>query len=230
MILWTNACLAEEQNAAKPSLDIHGSLGFYSDYRFRGISQTQKDLALQGSVEAQHASGFKLNIWGSNVRYTTPDSGSLEVDVTAAYQTQWRDLSSEIGVIYYSYPGSASRLNFDYTEGYVSLGYNFGLLQLNASLNGTSDFFGHSGKAWYPRLGLSAPLPHNFTLEASVARQSIENEVAYGVPDYTDYMLGIRYQWKNTLLSLSYIDTNLNKTQCATGCEASAVFSVVQKF
>ena len=37
--------------------DVTGNLGLTTDYRFRGISQTQNSVALQGGVDYSHASG-----------------------------------------------------------------------------------------------------------------------------------------------------------------------------
>jgi uncharacterized protein (TIGR02001 family) len=46
---------------------LTGNVGFVSDYRFRGISQTFKEPALQGGFDYSHASGFYLGTWASNV-------------------------------------------------------------------------------------------------------------------------------------------------------------------
>ena len=37
---------------------VAGNFGLTSDYRFRGISQTQNGLAVQGGVDYTHSSGF----------------------------------------------------------------------------------------------------------------------------------------------------------------------------
>jgi uncharacterized protein (TIGR02001 family) len=39
-----------------------------SDYRFRGISQTDKDFAVQGGLTVSHESGLYASVWGSSVR------------------------------------------------------------------------------------------------------------------------------------------------------------------
>ncbi|MEM8825412.1 MAG: TorF family putative porin, partial [Pseudomonadota bacterium] len=37
---------------------LSGNIGVFSDYRFRGISLTDEDFALQGGVDLVHSSGF----------------------------------------------------------------------------------------------------------------------------------------------------------------------------
>ena len=46
--------------AAEPASPhtLTGNLGFFSDYRFRGISQTAKNPAIQGGFDYAHSSGF----------------------------------------------------------------------------------------------------------------------------------------------------------------------------
>lgn len=43
--------------------------GLFSDYRSRGISQTQGDPAVQGSATLTHSSGLYVGAWSSNVDF-----------------------------------------------------------------------------------------------------------------------------------------------------------------
>ena len=51
----------------KSDWTITGNAGIFSDYRFRGISQTDKKAAFQGGFDIGHASGFYVGNWNSNV-------------------------------------------------------------------------------------------------------------------------------------------------------------------
>ncbi|OYW39105.1 MAG: hypothetical protein B7Z35_05230 [Hydrogenophilales bacterium 12-61-10] len=53
--------MAEE--AASPHT-LSANVGMYSNYVFRGISQTGGDPALQGGLDYTHSSGFYLGTWG----------------------------------------------------------------------------------------------------------------------------------------------------------------------
>ncbi|MFZ9841834.1 MAG: TorF family putative porin, partial [Burkholderiaceae bacterium] len=44
--------------APEPDFSISGNFGFTSDYRFRGVSQTNKGPAAQGGFDLAHKSGF----------------------------------------------------------------------------------------------------------------------------------------------------------------------------
>ena len=51
-----------------------GSAGGVSDYLFRGLSQTDRQPAVQAGVEFDHASGWYLGGWGSNVSWLSDGS------------------------------------------------------------------------------------------------------------------------------------------------------------
>ncbi len=65
------AVLAQAAPAApakvEPEYTITGNAGLFSDYRFRGYSQTDYNPALQGGFDFAHKSGFYLGNWNSNV-------------------------------------------------------------------------------------------------------------------------------------------------------------------
>lgn len=212
-------------------VSFSGNVGVYSDYRFRGISQTQEDPALQADVTMKHDSGFKLTAWGSNIDFNNTKSGSTELDITAAYQRElFSKLTGEVGVIYYAYPGSDGDLNYDYVEEYASLGYDFGVASINASLNYSNDFFGESGTSWYPHLSVTVPLPNSFALDGGIGRQYIDDEAAFGLPDYTEWMLGAHYDFKGNTVSIKYQDTDVDDDACAVGCGATVVVGFSRQF
>ena len=105
--------------AAAPESDwtFTGNVGLYSQYVFRGISQTNEKPALQGGFDIGHKSGFYVGTWASNVSWLSdgnPDvSASLEWDFYGGYK--WAlpaDFVLDLGVLYYWYPGT-------YPEGYT---------------------------------------------------------------------------------------------------------------
>lgn len=59
--------LALAQSAPASPHTLTGNLGFVTDYRFRGISQTFEQPAIQGGIDYSHASGFYAGTWASNV-------------------------------------------------------------------------------------------------------------------------------------------------------------------
>ncbi|HYC54219.1 MAG TPA: TorF family putative porin, partial [Candidatus Binatia bacterium] len=48
---------------------VSGSVTLISDYSFRGVSQTQRDFALQGGVTWKPWSGLYVGAWGSSINF-----------------------------------------------------------------------------------------------------------------------------------------------------------------
>src|ERR1700676_2773312 len=100
---------------AKPTepYTITGNFGIYSQYVFRGLSQTDRRPAFQGGFDyANNTNGVYLGTWGSNISWLH-DSGicghgcSLEWDFYGGWKYAINDdWGTDIGVLYYYYPGN----------------------------------------------------------------------------------------------------------------------------
>jgi uncharacterized protein (TIGR02001 family) len=114
---------------AKPPYTLTGNFGIFSQYIFRGLSQTDAKPAAQGGFDFAHESGFYLGTWASNVSWlkenaslngapgpnaitgTYESGGSLEMDFYGGYKwTLPHDFGLDLGTLYYYYPGSTSNL------------------------------------------------------------------------------------------------------------------------
>ena len=67
----------------EPDYTFAYNVGVVTDYRFRGITQTNYGGALQGGVDFSHKSGIYLGVWASNVswvkQFNGANNGALEV-------------------------------------------------------------------------------------------------------------------------------------------------------
>lgn len=80
-----------------------------TDYRFRGVSQTFKQPAIQGGFDYSHSSGIYLGTWASNVSSNYYTNGSLEWDFYGGYKFEpAKDWTIDLGAIYYYYPAARS--------------------------------------------------------------------------------------------------------------------------
>ena len=162
------AFAADEEGAWGP---FTAGVSLTSDYRFRGVSQSDRGAAIQGWVKYEHASGFFGNIWASNVDFndtgiTTTDDTNLEVDLTVGYNHSFSDqLSGGIKAVYYWYadadylPGAP---DYDYFELIANLGYDFGKASVSGELAWTPDNFGETDDAVALTGGVTVPLMDSF--------------------------------------------------------------------
>lgn len=187
--------------AAEPAWALTGNVGLYSQYVFRGISQTNEKPALQGGLDLGHKSGFYLGAWGSNISWLSdgnPDvSSSLELDFYGGYK--WAlpsDFVADFGAIYYWYPGT-------YPEGYTKpnttelyAGLTWKMLGVKYSY-AVSDTFGFpdSDGSYYVEGNLNWDVVDKvndyigkITLIGHVGYQSYKSWGAYS---YTDWKAGV---------------------------------------
>jgi len=86
--------------------DWSGEVGVVSDYRYRGVSLSNGQPAVQGSLSVEHDSGAHAEFWASSL--TGSGSSRAEVDATAGYAfSLTEDLSLDVSATYYAYPGAA---------------------------------------------------------------------------------------------------------------------------
>jgi len=230
------AVMAEEAAAATPDYTITYNVGAYSQYIFRGVTQTDRKPAIQGGVDFTHSSGFYLGTWASNVSWLSDagyEKSSLEWDIYGGYRYTFENgIGIDVGLLNYVYPGSKPALSTasdPYTlEGYAAVSYAW--LQAKASVAAT-DLFGtpdSSGSAYY-ELNANYPIPDTaFTLIGHAGRQIIENGSQNLAPSYTDWKLGASYTFASSVIvGAYYTDTNLDKD--TTGRDDTNVTAFVQK-
>ncbi len=218
-------------NGGDSEFDISANVGFVSEYSFRGIAQSDEQMALQGGFDVSHGSGLYAGVWGSNVDFNDGDEASVEVDVYGGYAGEVGGVGYDVGLIYYAYPGADSSLDYDFIEAALEISYDFEIFSVAASVNYSPEYFAGSGDAQYYALGVDVPLPHDFSLSGHVGRQEIDENDEFGTDDYTDWSIGLGYNFEGFDLSVQYIDTDLDEPdECADGCEDRVIMSVSKSF
>ena len=124
--LATPAMAQSEDEAASSSITASANVALTTDYRFRGISQSGGDPALQGGFDVAHDSGFYVGTWASSIK-GGPSYGDLELDIYAGWSGNVTEaVSVDLGVLYYIYPTEDLGLDTDYWEPYASVSTTLG--------------------------------------------------------------------------------------------------------
>lgn len=206
---------ASAQAKAAPEYTFTGNAGLFSDYRFRGYTQTDYHPAFQGGFDFAHKSGFYLGNWNSNVEQLLYNGASLEMDFYGGYKTTLGDFGLDVGLIYYFYPGTHKvkpGLDAKHFEAYI--GGSYGPVSLKYYYAFT-DYFGLHSDALPPGtvppgtdtkgsqyLDLSGTfdLGSGFAVVGHVGYQKIKNGKQFGLIDdnYFDYKLGVNYDIAGT--------------------------------
>ena len=67
------------QAMAEDDLTLGANVAIVSDYRFRGVSQSDEKLAIQGGLDVAHSSGFYLSTWGSSINDFNGSETELDI-------------------------------------------------------------------------------------------------------------------------------------------------------
>ncbi|MFC3903289.1 conserved hypothetical protein [Acinetobacter marinus] len=230
--------------AAESAVTLSGSAALTSDYRYRGLTQTQSDAALQAGFNFAHTSGVYAGVWGSNVNFGTDDP-HLELDPYLGYSTELSAFASkpvlDVGVWYYNYP-SASELNW--AEFYARL--TFGSLitaddSLMTNINYANDFLGDGaeGDQWYFNATYSIPFGAGFGGVASLGYTTTSDYEfdSKGSDDYLDWKVGVNYaipMFDGLTAELAAVGTDIDTDDMSNvtkrGVETGAVFTLTKTF
>lgn len=202
---------AAESEAAPQALS--GNAGLFSEYRFRGITQTFGRPALQGGIDYAHSSGLYVGNWNSNVSSGAGyPNGNLEMDFYGGYKLSVGEVGLDFGGIYYAYPGSdLNGKAVKNGELYVGASWKF----LSAKYYyAVTDYFNARGPngektdgTGYLDISSSFDLGDGWGLNAHVGHLSFR-KVANA--SYTDWKLGVTKDVNGWVFGLSYVDTNAN--------------------
>ena len=123
--LGASPAFAQEETAPPSDFTFSGYVQGVSDYRFRGLSFSGGDFAIQGTINLNHSSGFYVGAWASSIEDSAV-FGHTEVDLYAGWTGAIASgLTADVGLLYYAYPNGKVG-DAEYFEPYASLSTTFG--------------------------------------------------------------------------------------------------------
>lgn len=215
VVLASVSAPAFAEDAPASAVTISGGATVVSDYRFRGISQTNKRFAVQGTVSVAHESGLYATVWGSSIDDYVAAGSDQEIDLAAGYKKTFGAATVDVGVLYYYYPGS-NGANTDFFEPYASISGALGPVTAKLSAayapKQRAIYSGRAGRVrddnLYTALDLSGAIPNTpLSLTAHVGHSFGPSYLTIG-KEYTDWSLGASYTYKNLTFGVSYVDTD----------------------
>lgn len=172
-------------------VDLSANVTGTTDYRFRGISQTQNSVAIQGGVDLTSTSGFYIGNWNSSVSTDVYTRGSgIESDIYGGWRKEvYKGLVLDLGLYNYFYPRTGA--TFDTHELYAAVSYGPVTARYNYSL---SKYFGaaNSDGSQYYQVDVNYPVP-GYSKVAVVAHAGRTEVEAHDSANYTDWNVGATY-------------------------------------
>lgn len=189
--------------------DLTGNATLASDYRYRGISQTQNAMAIQGGVDYAHSTGLYLGNWSSSVSSQLYTSGAgIETDLYAGWKKDvWNGLSVDIGSFNYFYPRAKNGTNTDFDTYELSVGISKGPITFKYGQT-LSNYFGtaNSKNSFYCSLDLNQGIFEKFSAVAHIGHTDVNDNKQL---NYTDWNAGASYDLQGWLITgRYYFNTN----------------------
>ncbi len=231
--LTATSALADETDPPS-AFTVTGSASIVSQYRFRGLAQSDNRPVVQGAITLSHESGFYISTWGSSASAGSGpiNIGGTEIDVYGGYTHGIGDsgITVDAGVYGYLYPGAPLG---NYYEVYGSVAKSLGPVTAKAGV-----YYAPAQKVFN----------YNWT---SPTRQNtyVYGELGGGIPgtpltvhshlghtgggfdwgkQYLDYNVGVTAKWKALSLDASIVGTNVSRSDINTFftsyCESAACF------
>jgi len=221
--------------AAPSPWDVAFGVDFTTDYRLRGISQSDKKAAVQGYFEVDYTVNdwlkFYAGIWGSSLAVY---NANAEIDPNGGFRLTFGNFGLDVGYVYYYYPdgttvGTVPGLAYgSFGEFYAKPTYKFNdWLTVGGVIDGGSNFnngyliTGSKNAGFYSGnavITLPVKLPYGIvaSVNPEVGRQWYGCTVGVGacpaVSGYTYWDVGLDLVYKAITLDLRYWDTNKHNT------------------
>jgi len=213
--------------AAESEHSLTGNIGLYSQYIFRGLTQTDRDPALQGGFDYSHASGFYAGTWATNISWLRDfnaysSGGSLEWDFYGGFKGSFgkSDFGYDVGLLYYYYPGDtapgANKANT--IEAYGALSWKWLSAKYSYSLDNKTFGVGDSRGTWYLDLSATVPITDKFNVLAHWGKQKFKGETGGisndSVASYEDWKIGATYSLpKDFTIGAFFTGTDMSDDQ-----------------
>jgi len=217
-LLAATPAMAQEEETGP--IDISFSIAGVTDYRFRGVSLSNGDPAIQPSLTVSHESGLYASLWGSNI--ANNDGDDIEIDATIGLSKEVGSLTLNAGGIYYIYPGASE---YDYAELFGSVGTAIGSgnVTVNVAYAPSQDNIGNQDNI-YVGMAATHPLGDIITLNGSFGIE----DGAFG-DNKRDWSIGADVDGGNGfVIGVKYIDTA--RTQGSPLANGTALFSISKAF
>lgn len=218
MFLAAHPARGNDETAAAGPFELSANVALTSDYRFRGISLSDRDPAIQGGADISHESGFFVGTWASSIADTA--GANVEIDLYGGYAGVAGPIDYTATILYYAYPGGSG---VDYWELSGAIGTSAGPASLGMEI------------AWVPRQdnfgGDNLYIAGRVAIPLGTSGANLFGHVGHEDGDVYDskwdWEAGLAYEFGPLTASVSYVDSNYGGTSEAGRLARSGVIATL---
>ena len=203
--------------APPPDNVVSYNVSVVSDYRYRGISQTSLDPALQGGADyVNNPTGLYVGTWLSTIKWIADEGGDAHVewDLYAGKRGDIvKDISYDVGFLSYVYVNNGLNPSTNTTEVYGQLSYGPAYAKYSYSLTNLFGFADSKGSG-YIDIGANFDVTNGYTINLHAGHQNVENVSS---ASYSDWKIGVTKDFGFMTGALAAIGTNTSNYVAANG-------------
>jgi uncharacterized protein (TIGR02001 family) len=211
-VLLAGGSLLPSVAQAQDASPLTFNAGVFSEYRYRGISQSRSKPAVQAGADYALPEGFYIGTWASTIKWIKDAKGGadVEIDVYGGKKGEIaKDLTYDVGFLQYVYPSNGLKPSANTLEGYGAITY--GPITAKYSHSTTNLFgFANSKGSGYFDLTASFDLGDGLMLAPHVGYQKVAGK-GNDIYSYTDYAVTLSKDFKGLVPSITFLGTDAPK-------------------
>lgn len=231
----------DESGTTHPDVALTGNVTITSDYRFRGITQSSRQIAVQGGFDIVPVGNWFAGVWLSSI----DGASNAETNVYAGFGGQFgSSFEYDVRYIYYHYPETK-----DYWEisssisksGYLKAGKDKAKTintNLTLGLVASHNYFGATGGFFYPSVDFSFDITKYVVMDLHFGYNAFTRDAPGFFADdtnaYSDWSIGVTTEAiNNAFWTVALVGTDVSKETCwgeANWCSTKVVLSLAKEF
>ncbi len=188
-------------------VSFSGEATFVTDYRFRGVSLSNRDPAVQAGLEMETKPGIYVGLWGSSIAEF--NGATTEIDLYGGWRGSFGAISTDIGIIAYLYPGG---VDTNIYELYGSVSGTVGPAELTVGLNIAPNQGNLDRSSRYLYFGSAFGIPDTpVTIKGNLGfeRGGLVADETGRTTKKTDWLIGADFAFEPLTVGVAYIGNDL---------------------
>jgi uncharacterized protein (TIGR02001 family) len=204
--------------------DIAFGTAFATDYRLRGVSQSNRHASVSGYAELDYTFNEFFKVYAGIAGYSLWQGygADAEFDFSGGVRLSYNNFGLDVGYIYYDYVGSNP--NFSFGDFYAKPSYKVndwltiaGIVDYGSNNANGVGIVGSKDEGFYAinaviTLPLNLPYGIGVSVNPEIGRQWAS---CTGCTNFTYWDVGLDFNYKAMTLDLRYWDTNVNRSNVA---------------
>lgn len=202
---------ATATSAAHAQVEVSGNVALTTDYHWRGVSQSNQDIAIQGGFDLATDSGFYAGAWASSIDFNNDADSNVELDLYGGFAGEFgAGIGFDVGIISYQYPDSDDE-DLDFVEIYAGLSKDFEAFGLSGMF-----YYDPDNETLYAEAGAGFSALENLSFDANVGKY------LDGFDEYTNYNVGATVSSNGFDFDLRWYDND------SDSADDNVVFSIAR--